>query len=56
MLDYFMNKKIYEKNIVQNEEIANMRIIFRGKILDDNFDIKKEGLCGKKLELIIANN
>lgn len=49
-------KKYMKECIVQNEEIADMRIIFRGKILDDNLDIRKEGLCGKKLELIIVNN
>ena len=31
-----------------------MRIIYRGKILDNNLDTKKEGLCGKQLDLIIV--
>ena len=49
-------KKYIREIIVKNEAIENMKIIFRGKILDDNLDIRKEGLCGKKLELIIINN
>ena len=31
-----------------------MRIVYRGKMLDNNLDIKKEGLCGKQLDLIIV--
>ena len=42
--------------IAKNAEIDKMKIVFRGKILDNDLDIKKEGLSGRELQLIIANN
>ena len=42
--------------IVKNVEIDKMKIVFRGKILDNDLDIKKESLNGRELQLIIADN
>lgn len=36
-------------------ELNKMKITFMGIILDDNLNIEKEGLCTKKLELIVQN-
>ena len=47
-------KEYIKEYIATNERIENMRIIYRGKILDNNLDIKKEGLCGKQLDLIVV--
>ena len=47
-------KEYIKECIATNERIENMRIVYRGKILDNNLDIKKEGLCGKQLDLIIV--
>ena len=49
--------KKYLNNIIFNNKnkIDKMIIIFRGNILDNNLDIKKEGLTSRKLELIVID-
>ena len=49
-------KKYVKEVIAKNAEIDKMKIVFRGKILDNDLDIKKEGLSGRELQLIIADN
>ena len=49
-------KKYFSEIILKDIKIDKIKIIFRGKILDNNFDIKKEGLSGRKLELVISDN
>jgi hypothetical protein len=49
-------KKYCSETILKDIKIDKMKIIFRGKILDNNLDIEKEGLSGRKLELVISDN
>ena len=55
-LTIFEIKKYFSEIILKDIKIDKIKIIYRGKILDNNFDIKKEGLSGRKLELVISDN
>jgi len=45
----YLNETLFDSKI----ELNKMKITFMGIILDDNLNIEKEGLCTKKLELIV---
>jgi len=47
--------KKYLNEILFNGEVQinKMKIFFRGIILDDNINIEKEGLCSRKMELVV---
>ena len=47
----YLNETLFDSKI----ELNKMKITFMGIILDDNLNIEKEGLCTKKLELIVQN-
>ena len=47
-------KKYFVDAIFKNKiEINKIKIIFRGIILEDNLNLENEGLCGRKLDLIV---
>ena len=47
--------KNYLNNVIFNGEkkIDKVKVVFRGNILDNNLDIRKEGLTARRLELIV---
>lgn len=49
-------KKYFVDTIFKNKiEINKIKIIFRGIILEDNLNLKNEGLCGRKLDLFVVD-
>ena len=49
-------KKYFLDNIIRDMvEIDKIKIIFQGKILDNNLNIKDEGLCAREMELIVTD-
>ena len=45
----YLNEVLFNGKV----QINNMKIIFRGIILDDKINIEEEGLCTKKMELVV---
>ena len=47
--------KNYLNNVIfiGEKKIEKMKVVFRGNILDNNLDIRKEGLTTRRLELIV---